>query len=244
MAEKPILFNGEMVRATLDRRKTQTRRVMKPQPIETHDHFVYDGEIFLTESDMHDHLFHNVYGNNGSPYGSVYGDGTADRLWVRETWAVNGFYDGYKPSDLELGLYSLDLSYKADWLNNKPGYLGKNRPSIFMPRWASRINLQLTDVRIERVRDISHEDAIAEGCNLDWYRDNAGTESLWPCPTCSGWQVHPALGEGLGVTEVDCFDCNTPVKMMKHLWDSINAERGYSWETNPYIWVLEFEILL
>lgn len=115
------------------------------------------------------------------------------------------------------------------------------RPSIHMPRWASRIQLLIKDIRVERVQEISEADAKAEGCDLDWYADNAGSGEMWPCPTCKGWGVHGALGNNLGVTEADCVDCNTSKKMFQHLWNSINQKRGFGWDTNPHVWVIDFE---
>lgn len=145
--ERPILFNAEMVRAILDGRKTQTRRIIKPQP-------VWDTAFTGKEGLV---LGENVwspdeYANYATcPYGQP-----GDRLWVRETFAEGlctdstlAFRATHKPIDLAEG-----WDEKIKW-----------RPSIHMPRWASRITLEITGVRVERLQDISDKDARAEGAS-------------------------------------------------------------------------------
>jgi hypothetical protein len=131
MKDRPILMCGEMVRATLDGSKTQTRRVVKPQPFS--EHVVKFGEEMQ------------------SPYGWK-----GDRLWVRETWRVFGGreyeYQKHKPS----------VRYRADDICGED-FQAEWRPSIHMPRWASRLTLEITEVRVERVQDITESDAKAEG---------------------------------------------------------------------------------
>jgi hypothetical protein len=138
-----------MVRAILEGRKTQTRRIVKPQPmwIERNKRKVYEG-AFLTIND-NGILIVNVI---RSPYGKP-----GDRLWVRETWQGKPERNGFKP----------EVAYRATMEGHpeypQPTVLGKWKPSIHMPRWASRINLEVVSVRVERLQEISHEDAIAEG---------------------------------------------------------------------------------
>lgn len=169
--ERPILFSGPMVRAIRERRKTQTRRVMKPQP-------TYDGlpvmriSPLLAGRDCHktgEFMKHHpqydrvVQSGLWCPYGVP-----GDRLWVRET--LGTLAD-------ESWIYSADcLPVMVDpdnetamlvWCHHKEqNYC----PSIYMPRWASRITLEITEVRAERLRDISEEDAITEGVTVesDW----------------------------------------------------------------------------
>ena len=170
MKERPVLFSGEMVRAILEGRKTQTRRVIKPQPL-----WVGDPNVaFKTHSA-------NPKGIINCPYGQP-----GDRLWVRETFA---------------GTKNTGFAYRA----TDTAYGHKWRPSIFMPHWASRINLEVVSVRVERVQDISIEDAYDEG--MEWG------------------------DQGCGVLE------------FKNLWDSINLKRGYGWDANPWVWVIEFKRL-
>jgi len=133
MKEKPILFSGPMVEAILDGRKTQTRRVIKPQPDE-------DG-ISLTL------LTKEWMDTDGKEYKCPYGEGRRN-LWVREAFVETLAGIDYRAN----GNDHYEAGRKIPW-----------RPSIHMPRWASRINLEITDIRVERVQDISKEDCIAEG---------------------------------------------------------------------------------
>jgi hypothetical protein len=211
MAERPILFSDEMIRAILDGRKTQTRRVMRPQPAYNNDWWEYNGQSFLNDSDLYEYLFHEVYGTKGSPYGSVYNDDTSDSLWVRETWQAQN-HNGqwwHEVSKNERGLHNWGVIDKATPdpdLSTPPKWI----PCIFMPRWASRITLKLTDIRIEQVQDISESDAKAEGVNsLPDY-----VQGIW----------------------------NATDRFMM-LWDKINAKRGYSWQSNPWVWVVEFKAI-
>ena len=174
--ERPILFSGEMVRAILDGRKTQTRRVCKPQPY-----------MVLTAEQWQNRALSGVDGYM-RPMGSwieeellnkcQYGQ-PGDRLYVRETWRTGKRLDHLSPSGIELQArdagweqgpfgplwYPSDDSYRqwGDDDENNFGGPGRIRSSIHMPRWASRILLEITDVRVERLQDISEEDARAEG---------------------------------------------------------------------------------
>ena len=154
MKERPILFSGEMVRAILDGRKTQTRRVMKPQP----DHFhVFDGVSTPCGSDLGLLPGPTCTGEIPCPYGKP-----GDRLWVREAFYCNDYrYPHAEPSEL-----LEEMMYRAD--HESPCRCeepldGHWKPSIHMPRWASRITLEVTNVRVERLQEISEEDAWAEG---------------------------------------------------------------------------------
>lgn len=213
--ERPILFSTEMVQAILAGRKTQTRRVMKPQ-------LTIDGKR-ARRWEVPDMLKHCPYGQRG------------DLLWVRETWQA------ISPDEYERPLGECDIYYKAD--GEHPGLFNPDdptepkqtwRPSIYMPRWASRLTLRVTDVRIERVQDISDDDALAEGIRqfdygIDSYAQARGEEV-------------PVYAYG---TEKLAFGAmhNTPKDAFSRLWDSINAKRGFSWDTNPWIWAIEFLML-
>ena len=126
-----------------------------------------------------------------------------DRLWVRETWR-NGTPMLNGP-DLNGA-----VAYRADYPDS--GHLIKWRPSIFMPRRASRITLEIVSVRVERVQDISEADAKAEGVRQ---------------PVPGSWYRH---------VKRDCYRCG-----FEALWDSINAKRGYGWDVNPWVWIIEFK---
>lgn len=183
MAERPILFSGQMVRAILDGRKTQTRRVVKPPA------------PFAPGDDI---LVEWATGQIKCPYGQP-----GDLLWVRETWAANRIFDDSSPRIV--GNDHHGIWWKADHssyrpLNAKPG---RWRPSIHMPRWASRITLEVTGVQVEQLQEITTEDALAEGI---------AKHEQW-----------------------------TPRVQFSELWDSINAKRGYGWNSNPCVWVVEFK---
>ena len=206
--ERPILFSAPMVRAILEGRKTVTRRTMKVQP-------VLNGNLW------------QVYGagwNNGvtsvpavpghslstkCPYGTP-----GERLWVREIFACGlctdqpyAYRATHAPEDLEAGWHD-----PIKW-----------KPSIHMPRAASRILLEITDVRIERLQDITEDQALAEGIVGVPFRPDDG----WPI--CTGYMVGPDDGKtGLQTTAAKAF---------AGLWDSV----GGDWEANPWVWVVEFK---
>ncbi len=188
MKERPVIFNSEMVRTILDGRKTQTRRVMAVQP--ESNQF---GLLRITDSTKRSDIgkYHwaesNATGTHqrsalfSCPFGQV-----GDRLWVRETWsdvnlegipaaAYRADGDVYSPMDDESFLdeygafnyedHRVTKYHFAAWYSDLiEGIEGVWRPSIHMPRWASRITLEITGVRVERLNDISHDDAKAEGC--------------------------------------------------------------------------------
>lgn len=216
MKELPILFSAPMVRAILSGQKTQTRRLVKPQPTEFGLKWVTDCEgDFATWQDSG--LLIDEYSDDGGPCQRAcpYGK-PGDRLWVRETWAKNegsaggccyradhGGACAYEAHDLGKGLVTHKVS--------------KWKPSIHMPRWASRITLEITGVRVERLQDISEADAIAEGC----FKNHNGY--YWGGP-------HPEYGTK---------QMATPVSAFRDLWESINSTG--SWESNPWVWAVEFK---
>ncbi|EPC8212034.1 morphogenetic protein [Yersinia enterocolitica] len=194
MNEKPILFNAEMVNAILSGRKTQTRRIISEKTLHLFDVAACAGECHPLE--LRDDRSQSYY-LEFCPLGK-----SGDQLWVRETWAR-----------YNIDQTSHDMAYRAttpaDWPKE-----GLWRPSIHMPRWASRINLLITGVRVERLRDISQEDAQAEGMELTGWR-----------PTYSD----PDSGG----------ECETPYDNFAELWISIYGEE--SWQANPWVWVIDFE---
>ena len=213
MKEHPIIFNSEMIKAVLDGRKTQTRRIVKwplkggsPNPI-----------LRITEGiSRGTYIAHDGNGNNTifCPYGKV-----GDKLWVREAFCCGVEWDYEKPSELDPLCGANDIWFPSgqnevenpDKAEKPEGY-GKTRPSIFMPRWASRITLEITAIRVERVKDMTEGDAIAEGIDAPpMIRTREQVEKLW-------------------------LDFKT-------LWDSINKKRGYGWESNPWVWVVEFKVI-
>ncbi|MBH3364829.1 MULTISPECIES: hypothetical protein [Pseudomonas] len=154
--ERPILFSAPMVRAILEGRKTVTRRAVKIQPRTKGDIGSYgQGQPFIRHPDP-------TKRNPECPYGRP-----GDRLWVREAWAADAQLDGIAPRDLSQGE---PIMYPADGSVRQTGCAmisqGRGRPSIHMPRWASRILLEITAVRVERLQDISEDQAEAEGMNF------------------------------------------------------------------------------
>lgn len=190
MKERPILFKDEMIRAILEGRKTQTRRVVKLPKNHVWGSFSVD--------------------KLRCPYGKP-----GDRLWVRETWrhidggvmcdAAGGVIDAFEPETI----------YRADRKNLNRRW----KPSIHMPRWASRIMLEITGVRVERLRDISYQDAQAEGVQTE---------------TADPWFYHIS-------TERNVYDfaADEPQGSFRKLWESING--AGSWNKNPWVWVVEFK---
>ncbi len=191
--EHPIIFTGENVRAILEGRKTQTRRIVRKKDV-------------------------TIASIASCPY--VPGD----HLWVRETfifWKGNDVRESYIGTDMKPVLGPPPhYKYRASEPNCVKDSIGKAmfkwRPAIFMPRNASRLTLEITDVRIERLRDISEEDALAEGINLD----------------------SPAEREWTGTRKSN--DCHRGRFVM--LWDSINR-RHHPWASNPWVWAITFKKL-
>lgn len=153
MKERPILFSGPMVRAILEGRKTVTRRAVKDTGLYAIDAAIHGNEVALREREAL---------STRCPFGQP-----GDRLWVREAWAADAQVDSIAPRELSQGE---PIRYPADGSVRQTGCSmisqGKGRPSIHMPRWASRILLEITAVRVERLQDISLQQVRAEGCEV------------------------------------------------------------------------------
>ncbi len=149
---------------------------------------------------------------NFCPYGIP-----GDRLWVRESWRVSSAHDYLPPSKLPKAL-------TTEYLADNPGMLdGKTRASIHMPRWASRITLEVTGVKVQRLQDISEADAQAEG--IAELPPQAGQPGAW-------WSADPAQPALHGRTAVDAF---------RVLWESIYGQG--SWSDNPLVWAISFQLI-
>lgn len=227
ITERGMIFNGEMVRAILDGRKTQTRRPVRFPVLDKNLGCELAGNELAGELSAGNYL-NSAFGRPG------------DRIWVRETWAILGNEDGcyvdwednlckgdersaariyrasceQRPGDY--GLWSIpdDAYWKPHTKEHK--FEGAWRPSIHMPRWASRILLEITDVRVERLNAISEEDARAEGI-IDGGCLNCGEPE--PC--------------GCANPEPDATDA------FAYLWQSIYGQDN--WNANPWVWVIYFE---
>ncbi|WP_131024169.1 morphogenetic protein [Klebsiella variicola] len=219
MTERGMIFNAEMVRAILDGRKTQTRRIMKVQPESNQL-----GLLLITDSTKHSDIgkYHwaesNATGNHvrsklfSCPFGAV-----GDQIWVRETFQGPLFdyelmdeylEDSSKFEKPEFCQYAADGGHRPEYQDADDNLRHGWRPSIHMPRWASRILLEITDVRVERLNSISDADAKAEGC---------------------------CYGRGGCIPD---FAVN-PADHFPTLWASIYGEE--SWKANPWVWVIEFK---
>lgn len=233
MKEHPILFSAEMVRAILDGRKSQTRRIIREQEyILNMDMSVNYGPLVVSNSTTPGIFRWDCRpGTGGSvgmhkcPYGAA-----GDRLWVRETFqltephgSVGDEWIGDTAIELDsipkerpesLG-YWIYLHYRAD----NPEMCNWWRPSIFMPRWASRITLEIVGVRVERLQMISRDDAKAEGMSNVWKWDRERNKK------------HP---EHFNRGQYNPYKANYSV-----LWDEINGKGA--WDLNPWVWVIEFK---
>ncbi|WP_133497338.1 ASCH domain-containing protein [Klebsiella oxytoca] len=223
MKERGMIFNGEMVRALLNGRKTQTRR---PAKFPVHDKNL---GCELAGNELAGELSAGNYLN--SAFGKP-----GDRIWVREAYRFPASLDDVSPTGV--GEMAVATGYRKPWAPTfyeftgtfsdgwkgfetppKVSDAGKLRPSIHMPRWASRILLEITDVRVERLNAISEEDAEAEGIDMEALYDSQ-----------------------------DCYDCIADHNMtgrptvtgaFKYLWESIYGEEGS--KSNPWVWVIEFK---
>ncbi|HDK6379829.1 TPA: hypothetical protein M4180_002692 [Klebsiella pneumoniae] len=210
MKERGMIFNGEMVRAILDGRKTQTRRIIKDCTV---------GRDQISKFIQIEKKFIGCYPEDVPelireccPYGVP-----GDRIWVREAFRVHS-----RATDVATLVYK--ASERNSWTEqthrvpvavcNKPATPEKWTPSLHMPRWASRILLEITDVRVERLNAISQEDAQAEGMEL------------------TGWR--PTYSDPDSGGEV-----MTPYDNFAELWSSIYGEG--SWKADPWVWVIEFK---
>lgn len=232
MKERPIIFSDKMAQGIGDGRKTQTRRVVKPQPV------LRDGD---------DSCWSWRYGEKNPPQLSrwfdveSFGDTLSrycpygqpgDRLWVRETWV-----------EIEHGR---NAAYRAD---TKEPFLSQIKwsPSIFMPRWASRITLEVVSVRVERLQGISESDAIAEGVGV--YGGYAGLAAIGAGLLAANPKLlrrgflKGFMAAGLWTVNHKFADVPTSQRgAFAALWDTTNASRGYVWNLNPWVWVIGFKL--
>lgn len=214
--ERPILFNGEMVRAILEGRKTVTRRAIKPAP-----QMVTDSSIEPWSGDPA--VLMRLLEKSGKccPFGQP-----GDRLWVRETWQGPLLSDDEMRADpgwwKDMSRYQnpAHCAYRAsgdscEFVDPDGDMQCRWKPSIHMPRWASRIQLEITDVRVERLQDITEQQALAEGV-----KPELCDHSRQACADIGCW----------GETAKGAFG---------FLWESLNG--AGSWDANPWVWVVEFK---
>lgn len=222
MTERPILFSGAMVRAILDGTKTQTRRVVKLVGSDVIEERVAGSGEATSEVPW---PFDTTWadGDDGSPwYACPYGE-PGDRLWVRETFVYRSKHQRYY--------------YRADHPKFDPYAHDGWKPSIHMPRAASRIALEVTGVRVERLQAISEADARAEGVELPFTEREEADFAI--CPTCGGTGLYTAFTNGGALPDTDCMKCDTAAKRYRRLWESINGPG--SWAANPWAWCVAFK---
>lgn len=219
MRERPILFSGEMVRAILAGKKTQTRRLVNPQPVRTLPNTKAVGRLDLHRPSgwkWRDRVFAVEWSDFAEsikrycPYGVA-----GDRLWVRECWRPEELTDGTDGIGFRADNSFAPIANTAEaaerWVAAaKNDHSIRWRPSIHMPRWASRINLDVTGVRLERLQDITTEDIAAEGMPIDY-----------------------------SVVELPYVLEHEQREAFRELWDGLNAKRC-SWESNPFVWAVSF----
>lgn len=238
MADKGIIFSAPMVRALLDGRKTQTRRLAKPRKTPSLLSGEWTDEYVLDPGNA-DWLLRDL------PYAP------GDRLYVREAWQVRGTYTDV----IEVGYRASQHRSHTEYVEQFPiGTVTRRKgrfptfpkygPSIHMPRWASRLWLAVTDVRVQRLQDISEKDAVAEGVvwqepseeDLQWaaeqaveYGTSADLDGVWLVPGTDG-------GDGRQI-----WGC-TPQQAYQFLWNSLHTEPGTRWQDNPWIVAVSFDV--
>ena len=202
MKERPIIFSAEMVRAILDGRKTQTRRVIKGtfikegyDPIHNDNLYRFIAPYGCAANKDRDEFADEVA--RWCPYGAPGG-----QLWVRETFGIISKGIGFNAYD--------EYVYRADDRGDAADI--KWRPSIHMPRVASRITLEIVSVRVEKLQEISGHDVLAEGVDNGKSNPKMGIR----------WENMQRLAYAT-------------------LWDHLNAKRGFGWDMNPWVWVNEFK---
>lgn len=216
--ELPILFSGPMVLAILAGRKTVTRRTIK------------DADQYACLTGDCPHYRQTECDASMASFARW---NAGDKLWVRETWRTGKAVDGKSPAAIAESC--LDAGYREPWMPVKYGaggqaingeYIdrdwdgwGKTRVSIHMPRWASRITLEVLSVRAERLQEITEEEAVAEGASVLPLQD-AADPSAW-------WQMAPGVAQA-----------RTPRMAFASLWDKING--AGAWESDPWVWRVEF----
>lgn len=206
-------MSAPMVRAILEGSKTQTRRAINPQP---------DGGIHFEPFTPH-----GVVNGKGEPLECRFGR-KGDRLWVRETWNHSNHPDGsYEPD--------CHVFYRADYMDDPLGadlekssdsIRRKWKPAIHMPRELSRITLEITKIRVERLQDITEEDAIDEGM-------------LSISKADGDKKIHQSDLYGFNQSDDITAWSKSPALAYKALWESINGKG--SWDINPFVWVIEFK---
>jgi hypothetical protein len=206
MADRPIIFSAPMVRALLDGRKTQTRRMLKPQPVPC-----------LSWSEPPAGTYPSAKGWSRLPYAP------GDRLYVREAWRARLYNQSVPPREIDP--WATRLHYEADGLPpecDDGTNWNRLRPSIHMPRWVCRLTLTVTDVRVQRLQEISEDDAIDEGCRPFFDESD------------------PQIMKGPNGTEHQMMPLKGPLDAFRALWNSLHGPAA--WDANPWVVALTFTV--
>lgn len=239
MKEIPILFNEQMVTAILNNSKTQTRRTVKPQPIVAENQVIRN----VAKNDWWIGIDNGHFSAHSStrfkcPYGQI-----GDLLLVRETfyaygqWVKNGISKktGKQKWKFQDWIKDGKSDFRYKFVGNPPKIIKNGyddygwfkRPSLFMPKIACRIRLQITGIRVERLHNISEKDAIAEG--VEFMQEGEYFGGYWEY---TGWRDY--------IDEMEHDNIyNSPIDSYKSLWESINGKESI--ESNPWVWVIEFK---
>jgi len=245
---KYLPFRPDMAQAWARGEKPVTRRVMNPYPPEWAESITW-GE-YENEYKLHGYEM----GMRTSCPSAVFGKPLKPRYQVGEvvtlltTWAVDRKYDYLRPLDLpdDVRVWNYFQSPKSDIIQTALSALprGRLRPGRFLPGFLrdQMPRARVVSVRAERLQDITEEDARMEGVPFDANDPTCPNRPIDPkwCSRCRGEGLYPALGNNLGITEDDCEECDTSVKLFRNLWDSTNAKRGYPWSSNP--WVFRYRL--
>jgi hypothetical protein len=222
MKERPIIMSAESVRAILGRRKTQARIVINPMIFIEVDN---GDEPPIYQDDPEFPEAYRKYGTNR--YGAV-----GDRLWVRETYQFLSMPDHEYPMDVDwyegAPRHALENGYSKDSVVYRADSRGSDIPwrsPMSMPRWASRITIEITDIKVERLQDISEEDAIAEGVDMESSHASR----------CIDIKTAPY--------DNDLIKGSAILTVFKNHWDSLNSKRGYSWKSNPMVRAISFKVV-
>lgn len=228
MKERGMIFNGEMVRAILDGRKTQTRRIMAPQPADDIERGIFPNPEVIGWKSSRRHK-HGGTTAHFCPYGKP-----GDRIWVREAFRVHS-----RATDVATLVYK--ASERNSWTEqthrvpvavcNKPATPEKWTPSLHMPRWASRILLEITDVRVERLNTISEEDAQREGVHTEVWDQTV---------VARNYAVSDEFFQFWSEDMPHHVEMNQLYRSsFRSLWESIYGEE--SWKANGWVWVISFK---
>ena len=246
--ERPILFTAPMVQAILEGRKTQTRRILKGIDLQyvQADKSYESGEVYSTYQAFYDNGKYSVTRHSlkdwvsilKCPYGNV-----GDELWVRE----NVYADHDQSEVITCAKYFDGVSVLYDGTHDDPDadeyekyegslahwwYSRETCPSIHMPRWASRIQLRITDIRIEQLKSVSEQDAISEGLKSI---SKDGELFKWGLPDYDGFPGNDNHGWPWNCWEI------SPISAFMKVWEMVHGEG--SWNKNPWVWVVEFELI-